>query len=77
MAVHPAFSKLGKSFGNPSNGPIFLTEFSTSRVLSTVFGRAIDCPSVEREILTILVRSLYILFDLSFREVVKLLQGVH
>ena len=46
-------------------------------MLSTVFGRGKDGPSVEREILTILVHSLWFLIDLPFREVVKLLQGVH
>lgn len=51
--------------------------FSSSRMLSTVFGRANDGSSVEQEILTILVHSLWFLFDLSFRGVVKLSQGEH
>ena len=56
------------------------TNFSTSRVLSTVFVRAQlsnDGPSVQGEILAILVHSLWFLLDLVFREVVKLLQGEH
>lgn len=48
--------------------------FSTSRMLSTVFDWANDGPSVEREIITILVHLLWLFHSLSFKEVVKLLQ---
>lgn len=69
MVVHRALSKLDKSFGNPSDMTLFCyPNFSTSRMLSTVFDWANDGPSVEREILTIRVHLLW-LFHLSFKEI--------